>query len=462
MAEVDEYANKKHATSFAEDPRCPDLIARIRTGIRILCQWKEYAVVSQIFFILENQKRKLRGFSFKQWVNELTFLEDDQLSNLVPLVFPVVSSFLSYYKLSPFAIYDMAKVIAHSGNQQIFDSFREIVVACGFDANETVDAVLTERHEWFTDDEEPGTTIERHGLVTITWVVRPHDEYQEEPKEEINIDKVQSKDEVLSLLAEHRMLRQKHLPEKINASKKTACGLYPHEIATLFQCEYWTSLGAINPAAENISICTLGADDLRPWLADLTTRGYLSDSDIRYLLSKHTKSELSDLLMCNGLKVSGKKDELLDRILSNISVECITSKFPEKRYCLTALGQEVLERYPFVSHIITRGARGMAVPLWYGNPADIWTVFETVEHPENLTIEDIAQFFGLEQFVWQPEPIRLGDPTTFAREVPWPGEYTSYYSPEGKLVRVCTNPFWDRDYDPYDDDAICRAMQPGP
>lgn len=79
----------------------------------------------------------------------------------------------------------------------------------------------------------------------------------------------------------------------------------------------------------------------------LIEEGFLEPSSISQLLTILKVSELQQMLRSCGLKVSGKKEELINRILSNINTEDLLSFFKDEppRYSLSIKGTTFLDQH---------------------------------------------------------------------------------------------------------------------
>lgn len=68
-------------------------------------------------------------------------------------------------------------------------------------------------------------------------------------------------------------------------------------------------------------------------------------------LKHKTVNELKTILSNNNLKISGKKDDLINRISSTLNEEQISQYIPERYYRLTQFGNEILNNNPNVAFI---------------------------------------------------------------------------------------------------------------
>jgi len=73
--------------------------------------------------------------------------------------------------------------------------------------------------------------------------------------------------------------------------------------------------------------------------------GFLRISDMEYDLCGTTVPELKKLLSSRKLKVSGKKADLVTRIIENFSVDEIRACVPDSYYLLTPAGQKAVENW---------------------------------------------------------------------------------------------------------------------
>lgn len=81
-------------------------------------------------------------------------------------------------------------------------------------------------------------------------------------------------------------------------------------------------------------------------LTKLLNNDFIEIDSISNSLKHKTTNELKFILNNCGMKTSGRKKELIDRLTSNFSEEQILTYIPEQYYCLTSLGQDVLKNNP--------------------------------------------------------------------------------------------------------------------
>ena len=84
---------------------------------------------------------------------------------------------------------------------------------------------------------------------------------------------------------------------------------------------------------------------MSPALHRLLDGGYLEISDIETNISLKTIPDLKAVLAEHDLKTTGKKGELVQRLLNNVPIEELESIFPVGKYELTEKGKSALVPY---------------------------------------------------------------------------------------------------------------------
>ena len=184
--------------------------------------------------------------------------------------------------------------------------------------------------------------------------------------------------------------------KRIAGTEPLRNGLYPHEILMLsyaqqyivgknsFQNFWWNSYGVNNPAAV---------------LNSLTSRGFLAIGNVDTTVGKVRGAELKELLRSHNLKLSGTKEELVNRVLTEISTTELERLFPDRYYILTDIGLETVSLEPSILYIHQNPVDGLNIfslgELVHTKPYMsyrdiIWS------HLNNLGIQYISQGdFGL-------------------------------------------------------------------
>ena len=124
-------------------------------------------------------------------------------------------------------------------------------------------------------------------------------------------------------------------------------GLYVAEILLLQYCSYGTYPHPKN-GYPGFWWFEYGIRNVGYRLETLRERGFIRYSTAAENVKTLTNDELKQLLKLLGQKVSGKKDELIDRVLMNASDEFLVRNITERKYCLTDLGRQELRDNEYV------------------------------------------------------------------------------------------------------------------
>lgn len=85
-----------------------------------------------------------------------------------------------------------------------------------------------------------------------------------------------------------------------------------------------------------------------PALRRLLAGGFLAIGDIRRSIRQKTVPDLKAILSERGLKVSGKKDELVQRLMDNLPGQELRELFPVGVYEITPAGERALAEYAII------------------------------------------------------------------------------------------------------------------
>lgn len=148
--------------------------------------------------------------------------------------------------------------------------------------------------------------------------------------------------------------------EHVKTAIASKHGLYPHEILIL---DYAHTFYTEGNYFQEFWWYGYGIRDMQAILNSLVERGFLEIGDIRGTLERQTAPVIKNLLKVHGLKVSGKKSEIIQRTLDEISEDELNIRFPQRTYKLTSWGQEELNLEDYIPYVHRHG---------YG--LDIWSV----------------------------------------------------------------------------------------
>lgn len=165
-------------------------------------------------------------------------------------------------------------------------------------------------------------------------------------------------------------------------------GLFLYEVVAIWYAGTFTTSEA--------AVCSFwkykyGIDNIRPILNRLLTRGFIEIEPLSESLSRQKIPELKEYLREAGLPVSGKKADLITRLVQNTTAEYIESKIQDRSYCQTALGKAEMDadenEYIFYFH-------RNKVP--YGPDINVWWMNEQLHQYPNRNYRDLI-WAGLNQ-----------------------------------------------------------------
>lgn len=134
----------------------------------------------------------------------------------------------------------------------------------------------------------------------------------------------------------------------------TKNGLFPHEIVLLNNARYYSY---DQKHYQNYLYYKYQINDAQKALHSLLDRGFLCLGDMRYQLGFLTVNQLKHLLKSKNLKISGKKADLIDRLLLS-SEESELKAIPDikqARYKITDMGLSEIKENEYVMFIHRHG-----------------------------------------------------------------------------------------------------------
>lgn len=163
----------------------------------------------------------------------------------------------------------------------------------------------------------------------------------------------------------------------IKGMKPNEVGLYPHEVLLLSYAPKYYLEGNSYPG---FWWYKYGVKDVDKCLITLKDRGFLQIGSLRSAIEKETAAVLKDVLKDNRLKVSGKKAELVQRLLDEVSEEKLNTIFTKRTYDLTDAGNEILKKEDNIPYIHRHGIEDL----------DIWSLSEKVKNRKpGLSFRDV-------------------------------------------------------------------------
>ena len=140
------------------------------------------------------------------------------------------------------------------------------------------------------------------------------------------------------------------LSVRLKKAVPTMRGLYPHEILMLeYAHTYSTDLS--HQHFQGFWYYEYSVEHPGDVVKSLEKRGFIQPGNLRSAIQNQTVPVIKNELRAIGQKVSGKKSDLIDRLLSNTSPEELEKKFPVRFYELTESGTQELTENQYVPYL---------------------------------------------------------------------------------------------------------------
>jgi hypothetical protein len=129
---------------------------------------------------------------------------------------------------------------------------------------------------------------------------------------------------------------------------KNSSGLYPHEILILFYIEGFYKE---QETFQSFWLYNYGIENVRDILNNLFDRNFIQIGTLESSINLETASSIKEQLKKQNLKVSGKKEELVKRLLNEVSIDVLSGIFTKHPYELTETGKQAISKEEYVLYI---------------------------------------------------------------------------------------------------------------
>ncbi|GEK89685.1 SAP domain-containing protein [Alkalibacterium putridalgicola] len=159
--------------------------------------------------------------------------------------------------------------------------------------------------------------------------------------------------------------------------KSNESGLYPHEILLL---SYAPTYYIEKNSFPKFWWYRYGVKNVDKSLKSLKKRGFLKVGSIEASIQNETAEDLKEILRAHHLETSGKKAELVQRLVDEMPRDKLDDLFRDRTYELTDKGQAVLSAEEHIPYIHRRSIEDL----------DIWSLNEKVKANPGYSYRDIV------------------------------------------------------------------------
>ncbi len=148
-------------------------------------------------------------------------------------------------------------------------------------------------------------------------------------------------------------------------------GLYPHEILML---EYADTYKTNENTFQNFWKWEYSVLNPQAVLDSLYERGFICHGDVQSALKYLLVADLKAMLSKIGEKTTGKKEELINRIINAYNPDDLEKELPIRNYALTEKGESELKHNEYVSYLHRHRYMSvweMNIKLYRNNPSNL-------------------------------------------------------------------------------------------
>lgn len=136
--------------------------------------------------------------------------------------------------------------------------------------------------------------------------------------------------------------------KRIKGVKPSCDGLYPHEVLVLSYAPKFCDNGN---NFQGFWWYKYGIRDVQNVLSSLAKRGYIEQGSIADAINMEKMPTIKEELQKRNLKSSGKKADLISRLVENATENELSSVFTKRPYALTGTGAEILKKFEWIPFI---------------------------------------------------------------------------------------------------------------
>jgi len=153
-------------------------------------------------------------------------------------------------------------------------------------------------------------------------------------------------------------------------------GLYPHEILLL---SYVSSITAEQTSFPQFWLYKYSVSDVPKLILSLELRGFIEMGSLHDTLAHENIPELKNALADFGFVQSGKKEDLIQRLLDSCSEETVSKRFTNRVFKCTSIGTQALLESEYVLYIHRHSIENL----------DIWNMNHMLHQSPEMSYRDI-------------------------------------------------------------------------
>ena len=152
-------------------------------------------------------------------------------------------------------------------------------------------------------------------------------------------------------------------------------GLYPHEVLVLSYAPKFCDSGN---TFQGFWWYRYGIGDVQAILKKLETEGYILVGGIIDAVNMEKLPTIKAQLQKHNLKISGKKADLVARLVENVSETELSEEFTKRPYVLSETGKVLVKKYEWIPYIHSHGIEDL----------DIWNLTDMVQTKPYMKYRD--------------------------------------------------------------------------
>lgn len=165
------------------------------------------------------------------------------------------------------------------------------------------------------------------------------------------------------------------IEKRIKGTEPSCDGLYPHEVLVLSYAPKFCDCGN---SFQGFWWYRYGIRDMQNLLASLAKRGYIEQGSIADAINMEKVPTIKEELQKRNLKSSGKKVDLISRLVQNVTENELSAVFSRRPYALTEVGMAILKKYEWIPFIHSHGIENL----------NIWNLTDLVQTPPYTNYRD--------------------------------------------------------------------------